>query len=51
LSRGGARAVPALDDRDDLWRLLAVLTIRKAIDVQRRQRQQEGPGKSISNSS
>jgi DNA-directed RNA polymerase specialized sigma24 family protein len=28
---------PRLDDRDDLWRLLAVLTIRKAIDLVRRQ--------------
>jgi RNA polymerase sigma factor (sigma-70 family) len=27
---------PDLIDRDDLWRLLAVMTIRKAIDVQRR---------------
>src|SRR5262245_12817211 len=29
---------PKLDDRDDLWRLLALLTVRKAIDLQRRQR-------------
>jgi RNA polymerase sigma factor (sigma-70 family) len=29
---------PRLDDRDDLWRLLAVLTVRKAIDLQRRQK-------------
>jgi RNA polymerase sigma factor (sigma-70 family) len=29
---------PLLDDRGDLWRLLAVLTVRKAIDLQRRQR-------------
>src|SRR5262249_62209007 len=28
---------PQLDDRDDLWRLLALLTVRKAIDLQRRQ--------------
>jgi RNA polymerase sigma factor (sigma-70 family) len=27
---------PRLDDRDDLWRLLAVITVRKAIDLQRR---------------
>ena len=27
---------PKLDDRDDLWRLLALITIRKAIDLQRR---------------
>src|SRR5215472_2201916 len=29
---------PQLADRDDLWRLLALLTIRKAIDLQRRER-------------
>src|SRR5262249_32698419 len=29
---------PQLADRDDLWRVLAVLTVRKAIDVQRRHR-------------
>src|SRR5262245_24361965 len=28
---------PQLDDRDDLWRLLALFTVRKAIDLQRRQ--------------
>jgi RNA polymerase sigma factor (sigma-70 family) len=28
---------PQLDDRADLWRLLALLTVRKAIDLQRRQ--------------
>jgi RNA polymerase sigma factor (sigma-70 family) len=33
--RGG---FPRLLDRDDLWRLLAVLTVRKAIDLQRRRR-------------
>src|SRR5262249_23551371 len=30
-----------LDDRTDLWRLLAVITVRKAIDLQRRQRAAE----------
>src|SRR5262249_39082933 len=35
---------PDLDDRADLWRLLAVLTIRKAIDVQRRHRPRETSG-------
>ena len=35
---------PQLSDRDDLWRLLAVLTIRKAIDVQRRNRNHEPVG-------
>jgi RNA polymerase sigma factor (sigma-70 family) len=29
---------PQLDDRDDLWRLLVVLTARKAIDQARRER-------------
>jgi RNA polymerase sigma factor (sigma-70 family) len=32
---------PDLVDRDDLWRLLTVMTIRKAIDVQRRGRASE----------
>src|SRR5439155_4583698 len=31
---------PQLADRDDLWRLLAVMTVRKAIDLQRRRRPQ-----------
>jgi RNA polymerase sigma factor (sigma-70 family) len=35
---------PDLVDRDDLWRLLAVMTIRKAIDVQRRDRAREVSG-------
>jgi RNA polymerase sigma factor (sigma-70 family) len=35
---------PRLDDRDDLWRLFALLTVRKAIDLQRRRRAEEvGP--------
>src|SRR5262245_17308861 len=36
----GAKAgrFPRLQDRDDLWRLLALLTVRKAIDVQRRRK-------------
>jgi RNA polymerase sigma factor (sigma-70 family) len=29
---------PKLEDRDELWRLLAVITIRKTIDLQRRKR-------------
>lgn len=32
---------PNLLDRNDLWRLLAVITIRKAIDLQRRRRPEE----------
>lgn len=32
---------PNLQDRNDLWRLLAVMTIRKAIDLQRRRRPEE----------
>jgi RNA polymerase sigma factor (sigma-70 family) len=35
---------PQLDDRADLWRLLALLTVRKAIDLQRRRRAQGQPG-------
>jgi RNA polymerase sigma factor (sigma-70 family) len=34
----GAGKFPRLDDRDDLWRLLALLTVRKAIDLQRRRK-------------
>jgi DNA-directed RNA polymerase specialized sigma24 family protein len=37
--RGAARnRYPRLDDRDDLWRLLVVITERKALDQARRQR-------------
>jgi RNA polymerase sigma factor (sigma-70 family) len=35
---------PRLDDRGDLWRLLALLTVRKAIDLQRRRRPEETIG-------
>jgi RNA polymerase sigma factor (sigma-70 family) len=35
---------PQLDDRKDLWRLLALLAVRKAIDLQRRRRPREEPG-------
>ena len=33
---------PKLQDRDDLWRLLFVLTVRKAIDLARREARQPG---------
>jgi hypothetical protein len=37
--RGAARQrYPRLDDRHDLWRLLVVITERKALDLARRQR-------------
>jgi len=38
----GAKAgqFPRLNDRDDLWRLLAVMTVRKAIDLQRRRKRE-----------
>jgi len=37
---------PRLNDRDDLWRLLAVITARKAVDlVQRESRQKRGGGR------
>jgi RNA polymerase sigma factor (sigma-70 family) len=35
---------PQLLDRDDLWRVLAVITVRKAIDVQRRRRPEQPLG-------
>jgi RNA polymerase sigma factor (sigma-70 family) len=31
---------PRLNDRDDLWRLLALLTVRKSIDLQRRRKRE-----------
>lgn len=34
---------PRLDDRDDLWRLLAMMTMRKAIDLARRQQSRTTP--------
>ena len=45
--RGVARnRYPRLDDRDDLWRLLVVITERKALDQARReQRKRRGGGK------
>lgn len=39
---------PRLNDRSDLWRLLAMLTVRKAIDLQRRQqRRPQGANEGI----
>jgi RNA polymerase sigma factor (sigma-70 family) len=35
---------PQLDDRNDLWRLLALLAVRKVIDLQRRWRAGGGTG-------
>lgn len=35
---------PRLLDRDDLWRLLAVMTVRKTIDLQRRRRPEQPVG-------
>src|SRR5581483_9174627 len=45
--RGASRGrYPRLDDRDDLWRLLVVITERKAVDqAQRERRQKRGGGK------
>ncbi len=45
--RGAARGrYPRLDDRDDLWKLLVVITERKAIDqAHRERRQKRGGGK------
>ena len=34
---------PELEGRDELWRLLAVITVRKAIDLQRRKSLDVGP--------
>jgi DNA-directed RNA polymerase specialized sigma24 family protein len=46
--RGAARdRYPRLDDRDDLWRLLVVITERKALDQARRMRRQKRGGGKI----
>ena len=43
--RAGRGQFPQLDDRDDLWRLLATITVRKALDTMRHQtRQKRGGG-------
>jgi DNA-directed RNA polymerase specialized sigma24 family protein len=43
---------PLLTDRDDLWRLLVVLTVRKALDQARRQgAEKRGRGKLVGESS
>src|SRR5437763_1820366 len=49
---GAARGrYPRLDDRDDLWRLLVVITERKALDqTQRERRQKRGGGKILGTS-
>ena len=47
--RGAARGrYPRLDDRDDLWRLLVVITERKALDqIERERRLKRGGGKIV----
>src|SRR5262245_27951412 len=47
--RGAARGrYPRLDDRDDLWRLLVVITERKAVDqAQRERRRKRGGGRVV----
>jgi DNA-directed RNA polymerase specialized sigma24 family protein len=35
---------PELQDRDDLWKLLFVITVRKAVDLARREARQPGRG-------
>jgi DNA-directed RNA polymerase specialized sigma24 family protein len=52
LCAGAARGrFPQLADRDDLWRLLVVITARKAVDqMQRRGRQKRGGGRVVGES-
>jgi DNA-directed RNA polymerase specialized sigma24 family protein len=48
LCRGAAAGrYPRLEDRDDLWRLLVVITERKALDQARRQRRLKRGGRRI----
>lgn len=49
--RAGRGQFPRLSDRDDLWRLLATITVRKALDTMRRQtRQKRGGGRVLGES-
>jgi RNA polymerase sigma factor (sigma-70 family) len=49
--RAGRGEFPQLSDRDDLWRLLATITVRKAIDTIRQQsRQKRGGGQVLGES-
>ena len=49
--RAGRGQFPLLDDRDDLWRVLATITVRKALDTMRHQtRQKRGGGRVLGES-
>ena len=49
--RAGRGQFPQLSDRDDLWRLLATITVRKALDTMRHQtRQKRGGGQVLGES-
>jgi DNA-directed RNA polymerase specialized sigma24 family protein len=49
--RAGRGQFPRLNDRDDLWRLLATITVRKALDTMRHQtRQKRGGGQVLGES-
>jgi DNA-directed RNA polymerase specialized sigma24 family protein len=45
--RAGRGQFPQLNDRDDLWRLLATITVRKALDTMRHQRRQKRGGGNV----
>ena len=50
-NRAGRGQFPQLSDRDDLWRLLATITVRKALDTMRHQtRQKRGGGQVLGES-
>jgi DNA-directed RNA polymerase specialized sigma24 family protein len=50
-SRAGQGQFPRLNGRDDLWRLLATITVRKALDTLRHQnRQKRGGGRVLGES-
>ncbi|HKB40937.1 MAG TPA: ECF-type sigma factor [Gemmataceae bacterium] len=42
---------PQLDDRDDLWALLVVITVRKAIDLRQRETSQKAGGGKVAGES
>jgi RNA polymerase sigma factor (sigma-70 family) len=49
--RAGRGQFPQLSDRDDLWRLLATITVRKALDrIRQQSRQKRGGGQVLGES-
>jgi RNA polymerase sigma factor (sigma-70 family) len=45
--RAGEGCFPRLDDRDDLWQVLVMITVRKAADLANRERRQKRGGGAV----